>query len=185
MSDSHMFTCISCAVAFNDPAMQRSHFASDWHRYNMKVRDPFPQSNRSPCILSAKLTINRRRRCRRRRRPPLSPSPSSSEESRLVASRLGDHVQRKSPRKEGTERHQVGPPGYALRMLPVSLGRGERDLRRLGVKTDLSMSTSLAFYPHPSLPSFLAPCLPSHPDLTRRHSHPPTSLPMTTTFHSL
>jgi pre-60S factor REI1 len=37
MSDSHMFTCISCAVAFNDPAMQRSHFASDWHRYNMKV----------------------------------------------------------------------------------------------------------------------------------------------------
>ena len=34
---SHVFTCISCAVAFNDPALQRQHFASDWHRYNMKV----------------------------------------------------------------------------------------------------------------------------------------------------
>ncbi|GHJ90438.1 hypothetical protein NliqN6_6840 [Naganishia liquefaciens] len=35
---SHVFTCISCAVAFNDPALQRQHFASDWHRYNMKRR---------------------------------------------------------------------------------------------------------------------------------------------------
>lgn len=37
---SHVFTCISCAVAFNDPALQRQHFASDWHRYNMKVCSP-------------------------------------------------------------------------------------------------------------------------------------------------
>ncbi|KAJ9116378.1 hypothetical protein QFC22_004819 [Naganishia vaughanmartiniae] len=36
--NSHVFTCISCAVAFNDPALQRQHFASDWHRYNMKRR---------------------------------------------------------------------------------------------------------------------------------------------------
>lgn len=32
-----LFTCISCAVAFSEPALQRAHFASDWHRYNMKV----------------------------------------------------------------------------------------------------------------------------------------------------
>ncbi|ORX34346.1 hypothetical protein BD324DRAFT_635486 [Kockovaella imperatae] len=33
-----MFTCISCRVAFETAAEQRSHFATDWHRYNMKRR---------------------------------------------------------------------------------------------------------------------------------------------------
>lgn len=42
VDSSHVFTCISCAVAFNDPALQRQHFASDWHRYNMKVSSGVP-----------------------------------------------------------------------------------------------------------------------------------------------
>ncbi|CAG9765432.1 unnamed protein product [Ceutorhynchus assimilis] len=29
-------TCISCRVAFRDPEIQRSHYKSDWHRYNLK-----------------------------------------------------------------------------------------------------------------------------------------------------
>ncbi|WWD07986.1 hypothetical protein V865_006096 [Kwoniella europaea PYCC6329] len=33
-----MFTCISCRVAFETAAEQRSHFSTDWHRYNMKRR---------------------------------------------------------------------------------------------------------------------------------------------------
>jgi pre-60S factor REI1 len=33
-----MFTCISCKVAFEDASEQRGHFATDWHRYNMKRR---------------------------------------------------------------------------------------------------------------------------------------------------
>lgn len=33
-----MFTCISCRVAFETAAEQRNHFATDWHRYNMKRR---------------------------------------------------------------------------------------------------------------------------------------------------
>ena len=33
-----MFTCISCRVAFEDAAEQRTHFSTDWHRYNMKRR---------------------------------------------------------------------------------------------------------------------------------------------------
>lgn len=33
-----MFTCISCRVAFESADEQRSHFSSDWHRYNMKRR---------------------------------------------------------------------------------------------------------------------------------------------------
>ncbi|GFZ49114.1 hypothetical protein JCM24511_06864 [Saitozyma sp. JCM 24511] len=33
-----MFTCISCRVAFEAAAEQRQHFATDWHRYNMKRR---------------------------------------------------------------------------------------------------------------------------------------------------
>jgi hypothetical protein len=36
------------------------------------------------------------------------------EASRVVASRLGQHVQRKGARKEGTERYQVGSPWDAL-----------------------------------------------------------------------
>jgi len=30
------FTCINCAVAFKDPDMQRDHYKTDWHRYNLK-----------------------------------------------------------------------------------------------------------------------------------------------------
>ncbi|KAK4689792.1 pre-60S factor REI1, partial [Tremellales sp. Uapishka_1] len=33
-----MFTCISCRVVFEAAEEQRSHFATDWHRYNMKRR---------------------------------------------------------------------------------------------------------------------------------------------------
>ena len=34
----NMFTCISCRVAFEDASEQRTHFSTDWHRYNMKRR---------------------------------------------------------------------------------------------------------------------------------------------------
>jgi pre-60S factor REI1 len=33
-----MFTCISCKIAFETAEEQRSHFGTDWHRYNMKRR---------------------------------------------------------------------------------------------------------------------------------------------------
>ncbi|BEI98493.1 hypothetical protein CcaverHIS631_0307920 [Cutaneotrichosporon cavernicola] len=33
-----MFTCISCRIAFETAEEQRSHFGTDWHRYNMKRR---------------------------------------------------------------------------------------------------------------------------------------------------
>lgn len=31
-----LFTCITCRVAFKDAAIQRSHYKTDWHRYNLK-----------------------------------------------------------------------------------------------------------------------------------------------------
>ncbi|XP_061695860.1 cytoplasmic 60S subunit biogenesis factor ZNF622 [Syngnathoides biaculeatus] len=30
------YTCISCRVAFSDGEVQRAHYKSDWHRYNLK-----------------------------------------------------------------------------------------------------------------------------------------------------
>ncbi|CAH1962398.1 unnamed protein product [Acanthoscelides obtectus] len=30
------FTCVSCRVAFEDSNLQRAHYKSDWHRYNLK-----------------------------------------------------------------------------------------------------------------------------------------------------
>ncbi|KAM8816835.1 cytoplasmic 60S subunit biogenesis factor ZNF622 [Rhynchonycteris naso] len=30
------YTCITCRVAFQDPEMQRAHYKTDWHRYNLK-----------------------------------------------------------------------------------------------------------------------------------------------------
>ena len=30
------FTCITCRVSFSDAEMQRSHYKTDWHRYNLK-----------------------------------------------------------------------------------------------------------------------------------------------------
>lgn len=31
-----VFTCITCRVAFNDAEGQRTHYKTDWHRYNLK-----------------------------------------------------------------------------------------------------------------------------------------------------
>ncbi|ESP01894.1 hypothetical protein LOTGIDRAFT_238085 [Lottia gigantea] len=31
-----VFTCITCRVAFADAELQRSHYKTDWHRYNLK-----------------------------------------------------------------------------------------------------------------------------------------------------
>ena len=32
----NLLTCISCRVAFNDADLQRDHYKSEWHRYNLK-----------------------------------------------------------------------------------------------------------------------------------------------------
>ena len=36
--EDHVFTCLTCSVAFYTPAEQRDHFRTDLHRYNMKRR---------------------------------------------------------------------------------------------------------------------------------------------------
>ena len=33
---SPSYTCISCRVAFASADLQRAHYKSDWHRYNLK-----------------------------------------------------------------------------------------------------------------------------------------------------
>ncbi|XP_056634303.1 cytoplasmic 60S subunit biogenesis factor ZNF622 [Diorhabda sublineata] len=35
-SSKDSFTCISCRVAFKDAELQRLHYKTDWHRYNLK-----------------------------------------------------------------------------------------------------------------------------------------------------
>jgi len=34
----HLFTCLSCSIAFLSADEQREHYRSDHHRYNMKRR---------------------------------------------------------------------------------------------------------------------------------------------------
>ncbi|XP_067928135.1 cytoplasmic 60S subunit biogenesis factor ZNF622-like [Watersipora subatra] len=36
MSSAAAFTCITCRVSFADADLQRSHYKTDWHRYNLK-----------------------------------------------------------------------------------------------------------------------------------------------------
>jgi pre-60S factor REI1 len=31
-----LFTCVTCNIAFNNPDLQRAHYKTDWHRYNLK-----------------------------------------------------------------------------------------------------------------------------------------------------
>ncbi|KAJ1652909.1 pre-60S factor rei1 [Dispira simplex] len=32
----HLYTCLACQVAFHSAELQRNHYRSDWHRYNLK-----------------------------------------------------------------------------------------------------------------------------------------------------
>lgn len=33
---SQLFTCLTCQVAFHTADRQRTHYRTDWHRYNLK-----------------------------------------------------------------------------------------------------------------------------------------------------
>ena len=33
-----LFTCVTCSVAFKQADLQRDHYKTDWHRYNLKRR---------------------------------------------------------------------------------------------------------------------------------------------------
>ncbi len=33
---SQLFTCLACQVAFKTAEVQRTHYGTDWHRYNLK-----------------------------------------------------------------------------------------------------------------------------------------------------
>ncbi|CCG83073.1 Ribosome biogenesis protein [Taphrina deformans PYCC 5710] len=37
-TDKGTFTCQTCSIAFYTPDLQRTHYRSDWHRYNLKRR---------------------------------------------------------------------------------------------------------------------------------------------------
>lgn len=36
MSNKTIFTCVTCNIAYNDADLQRDHYKTDWHRYNLK-----------------------------------------------------------------------------------------------------------------------------------------------------
>ncbi|XP_014219825.1 zinc finger protein 622 [Copidosoma floridanum] len=38
-ASEHTFTCLSCLLAFKDPLVQRQHFKTDFHRYNLKRKE--------------------------------------------------------------------------------------------------------------------------------------------------
>lgn len=56
------FTCINCRVAFADADLQRSHYKSDWHRYNLKrkVADlpPVTAENFQARVLAQRAQVN-------------------------------------------------------------------------------------------------------------------------------
>ncbi|OLL21662.1 Cytoplasmic 60S subunit biogenesis factor [Neolecta irregularis DAH-3] len=33
---THLYTCLACSVGFHTPYLQRDHYRTDWHRYNLK-----------------------------------------------------------------------------------------------------------------------------------------------------
>ncbi|XP_063779020.1 cytoplasmic 60S subunit biogenesis factor ZNF622 [Pseudophryne corroboree] len=55
------YTCISCRVAFTDPDIQRAHYKTDWHRYNLKrkVADmpPVTAENFQERVLSQRAVV--------------------------------------------------------------------------------------------------------------------------------
>ncbi|XP_028659635.1 cytoplasmic 60S subunit biogenesis factor ZNF622 [Erpetoichthys calabaricus] len=57
------YTCISCRVAFSDAEIQRAHYKTDWHRYNLKrkVADmpPVTSENFKERVLAQKAAVEK------------------------------------------------------------------------------------------------------------------------------
>ena len=62
VSQTHPYTCNSCAVAFRNSDAQRTHMRSDWHRYNLKRRlaelPPVPSQDYNEKVLAVQETNN-------------------------------------------------------------------------------------------------------------------------------
>lgn len=60
VSQTHPYTCNSCAVAFRNSDAQRTHMRSDWHRYNLKRRladlPAVPSEDYNEKVLAAQAT---------------------------------------------------------------------------------------------------------------------------------
>ena len=56
------FTCISCRVAFAEPELQRAHYKTDWHRYNLKRKvaelPPVTAENFQSRVLAQRAQVN-------------------------------------------------------------------------------------------------------------------------------
>ncbi len=62
VSQTHPYTCNSCAVAFRNSDAQRTHMRSDWHRYNLKRKvaelPPVSSEDYNDKVLAAQATNN-------------------------------------------------------------------------------------------------------------------------------
>lgn len=62
VTQTHPYTCNSCAVAFRNSDAQRNHMRSDWHRYNLKRRiadlPPVSSDDYNEKVLAAQATNN-------------------------------------------------------------------------------------------------------------------------------
>lgn len=58
------YTCISCRVSFADGEVQRAHYKTDWHRYNLKRKvaemPPVTAENFQERVLSQRATAEQR-----------------------------------------------------------------------------------------------------------------------------
>lgn len=111
------YTCITCRVAFADPDLQRSHYKTDWHRYNLKRKvaelPPVTTENFKERVLAQRVVANaevKHEYCQICKKHFTSENSYQShlrsrkhKEKEVIVQKTAQELKPSSPEKNGTE----------------------------------------------------------------------------------
>ena len=150
------YTCIACRVVFVDPELQRAHYKTDWHRYNLKRKvaelppvtaDNFQQRVLVQRAADKESETRRTEFCQTCRKHFANlKSYDSHTRSRKHRDKAAAERQRKSSEGEGEDDGEEEAPEKEMRVaektgMEVEEGGQALDANRLTEEEDVSMES--------------------------------------------
>ena len=116
--DAHVYTCLTCSVAFYTPAEQREHFRTDLHRYNMKRR----VANLAPvsaAVFNSKVQERRAALDAQAAVPETTGRCAACSKSFASANAYRDHMQSKKHKEKAAKAAKAAPSTSASASAPA------------------------------------------------------------------
>lgn len=138
---SGLFTCITCRVGFRDGDLQRAHYKTDWHRYNLKrkVADLGPVTAE---VFQDKVLSQRAKLEEEQKTQSMVCQLCSKHFSTENA--YQNHIQSKKHRELAAKAHQQENTSTSGARAPVSSAQRKKDAINTQIQQDLQKAEELS-----------------------------------------